>query len=148
MADEVEITKNSMEVVSQASDLASKFTAVSKIIEIAGKLTSAFSFVGAVLGFVECFLPDAKHEEILRCFEKLSNKIDQVRDDIKQLETMIKWEITQLQYGDVVSRIELGMLYCLQIGRARGKAEKERYQDRLKEACANQSITLALNALL
>lgn len=148
MANEVEITKDCLEVLSQASDLASKFTAVSKIIEFAGKLTSVFPIVGAVLGLAECFLPDGKHQEILRCFEKLSNKIDQVRNDIKELEEMIKWEFTQLQYGDVVSRIELGMLYCLEIGRAREKAEKVRYQERLKEVCANQSITLALNTLL
>lgn len=93
-----------------------------------------------MLGLIECFLPDSKHEEIFRCLEKLSNKVDPVRDDIKELEEMIKWETTQLQYGDIVGRIKTG--------KASGEDQKKRYKDRLKEVCADQNFTLALNALL
>lgn len=60
---------------------------------------------------------------------------------------MIKWEITELKYGDVVQRITLGMQHCIEIGKAAGQAE-ERYKNRLKEVCANESLTLALNSLL
>lgn len=148
MSDEVEIAKNALDVLSEASEVASKVLAVSNILGMAGELIPGFQLVGAVLGLIECFLPDSKHEEILRCFEKLSNKIDQVRDDIKVLEKMIKWEITQLQYGDAVGRIKLGIEFCLQTGKATGKNEKMRYQERLKEVCADQNFTLALNALL
>lgn len=67
--------------------------------------------------------PDNNNEEILSCFHQLSAQIDQVRADIKDLEKMIKWEVTELQYGDVVQRITLGMQHYLAIGKSTGKAE-------------------------
>lgn len=82
---------------------------ISKILRIADKPTSGFPFVGAVLGLIQRFLPDPTHEEIFRRFDRLSNKIDKVRYDIKDLENMIKWQFTQLQQGTVVGHIKLGM---------------------------------------
>lgn len=93
------------------------------------------------------FLPDKKHEEILRRFQQLSTQIGQVTAQIKSLETLIKWELTGLQYADVVQRIKLGMEFCHGIGKGIGQAEKDN-QDRLKDLCSNQNITLALDALL
>jgi len=147
MAREIEISMNFLKVVSEASELASKSLAISDILQIAKKLTSKFPFVGAVLGLVKCFPSDGKHAEILRCFEKLSNKIDNVRDDIKDLEKKIKWEIRRQQYGDVANRINLGMQFCIEIGEARDEVEKENFQERLQELGKGQQFTLDLTAL-
>src|SRR6218665_2813995 len=82
------------------------------------------------------FLPDKKHEEILRRFQQLSTQIGQVTAQIKSLETLIKWELTGLQYAVVVQRIKLGMEFCHGIGKGIGQAEKDN-QDRLKDLCSN-----------
>ena len=66
------------------------------------------SFTGSILA---AFLPDSKHEAIMKEFRELHKKIDQVRDDIKHLENTVEWESTELSYAECVSRIEQATQY-------------------------------------
>lgn len=98
------------------------------------------------------FFPDMKLEDIVGYFHQLYNRVVKVSNEVEGLEKKMKWEeIAELQYKDVVERIQLGMQYCVEIGKANGEANGKaeiRYQDRLKELCANGNITLALDTLL
>lgn len=93
------------------------------------------------------FRPEMKNEEILLCCRELSAQIGQVTVQIRNLDKLIKLESTELQFADVVQRIQLGMEMCLRIENEIGQAEMDN-QGRLKELCANQNVTLALDALL
>lgn len=92
-------------------------------------------FVGSVLSIAEAFLPDEKHEAIMREFTKLHERVDQVRDDIKFLEKTVEWESTELSYTESVSRIEQAMLFVSKMTEARKESDQDKmeyYQDKLK----------------
>lgn len=140
----VDTANQALDVLEEVFKLGSRF---SDILKVSGKLGAAIPGAGLVLVLVGDVLQDGKHTEILQRFDKLSNEIDQVRDDIKDLKKEITWKITGLKFGTVVDRLELGMQHCFMTGK-RSKAAQIRYQERLEEVCANQQYTLALNALL
>lgn len=137
-----------LNVLSEASALSIKCSDVSGILCIEDKLTTTYSFLGSEFGFSDGFLPVTNHEEILCCFLKLCTMIDHVRDDILELEKMIKWDIAELKYGVIVDLIKQGMQCCFEIGVGIGKKDKLMHQEKLKELCGNKKLIHALDRLI
>lgn len=144
MADEIEIAKNSLDVISGVFQLGSTFSDVSNIITVSA---SAFPLVGAILTLVKGFLP-GEHAEILSLFHELNNQFHVMRNDINNLKHEIKWEIEVAKDSGALNCLELGIEYCLEIGKRSKEDEKRTYQERLKRTCANEKCTEALRSLL
>ena len=150
-----EPSKAAVETAEKVLDLLAKIgetEVIKTLLDAASKLSafsSSFAVVGAIIGLIEAFLPDKQFEAIMHQFELLHKEIQQVRDDIKELEKTIKWESTKLQYADVVSRIDLGMEFCKQIGRNKhDPTTRQHYEERLVELCGDESMLLAIRVLL
>lgn len=148
MVDAYELSKDSMDVLSSVFQLGSPYLDACRIIRVSSTLATIFPVVGAILGLVDGFRPDCKHEEILRGFEKLSSKVDQVRYDIKKLSNDIAWDLAQVQYGDVVAPIEMGMRFSMEIGKTRNSEERMIYQEKLRKLCDHEKCSLALASIL
>lgn len=158
---DVEIAKNSLDVLHKVFQPSSTLSVVSKLVTFSGTiasvlplasaglfpLASVFQVLGAILGLVEGFLP-GNHEEILSRFQALSRQVDQVRDDIQRLRIDIGWDITEAQYASTVDRIETGIEYCVEIGSRSRKEEKMLYQEKLRAHCANENCAKDMKDLL
>src|SRR6218665_1083414 len=142
MADELQTTMDALDVIGQVFELGSTFAVAT------GPLGAAIPFIGAILGLIGNFLPDRKHEQILQGLRKLSTKIDLVRGDIQQLETEIKWEITQATYANPVHDIMLGIEYVQEIGKASGNATRMTYLKKLRDHCSWEKCSSALTFIL
>lgn len=57
----------------------------------------AMAFIGPILAFAGAFLPDENHEAVMKQFANLDRKIGAVREDIENLNRVVKWESTKLQ---------------------------------------------------
>lgn len=133
---------DALDVIGQVFELGSTFAVAT------GPLGAAIPFIGAILGLIGNFLPDRKHEQILQGLRKLSTKIDLVRGDIQQLETEIKWEITQATYANPVHDIMLGIEYVQEIGKASGNATRMTYLKKLRDHCSGERCSSALTFIL
>ena len=126
----------------------STFYQISAIMKISGVLFPALQVVGALFALAGTFLPDPKHAEILKGLRELSNKIDLVRGDIRELKEDITWEITEHKYVDKVLYIGVGMEFCFEIGNASDNMTRELYQKRLVDLCSQEACYIALNFIL
>lgn len=147
LACDIKQAKNSLDVLSGVFQLTSDFSHISTIITLPDALVPAFQCVGSLLVLIGNFRPDSKHEEILG-FKELSKKIDLVRNDIKDLENLIRSELAELQYADAVNRIESGVEYFHDIRNVSDASERLIYQNELKSLCANENCALSVKALL
>lgn len=144
LACDIKQAKNSLDVLSEVFQLTSDFSHISAIITLPDALVPAFQCVGSLRVLIGNFRPDSKHEEILG-FKELSKKIDLVRNDIKDLENLIRSELAELQYANAVNRIESGVEYFHDIRNVSDASERLIYQ---KSLCANENCALSVKALL
>lgn len=107
-------------------------------------------YMGSFLAVLQGMLP-GKGSEIVGLPRLLQNQNDQlhaVRLHIQKLENIIKLECVKLPYGDIVAKIETGMKFVWKIKKSTNDGERTRFEDRLKELCSNQSMTLAVTTLV
>ncbi len=80
---------------------------------------------------------------------KIFEEIRDVRNDIRQLERSMEWATSRIQYADICTMIVTGVDFCQQIQcMAENESLKHDYEERLKELCSNQRLTLAMSTLL
>ena len=144
--------ENALNLIAKISKAEKVTGTLKKLLDVGGhlsELTGSFALVGAAIGLIQAFLPDEEFKAIMHQFELLHQEIQNVRDDIKELEKMIKWEDTKLQYAEVVNRIEQAVELCKFIGQNKHDDTKTKhFQARLKEQCENESLLLALRTLI
>ena len=148
LAGDIKKVKESLDIVIPVFQRVSTFYQISAIMKISGVLFPALQVVGALFALAGTFLPDPKHAEIINRLGELSNKIDLVRGDIKHLKDEIKWDITEQTYVYAVHQIELGMQYCLDIGKANKNVTWMARKEDLRFLCANEKCYIDLNFIL
>ena len=107
----IQAVATSETLLRQAAGAIDNIDKLQSAINILGTGANGLVLVGAVLSFIKVFLPDKKHEAIMNEFSKLHEKINLVRNDIKDLEVTVKWESAELSYSDCVSKIDEAMFF-------------------------------------
>ncbi len=125
------------------------------------------NIVGSVItSYLHSVSPCKLHETVMDIFCQLYESVDNINDDIKQLEKIIKWEATNIKYSEVVHVIKLSSQYCALIKNSKRsltkvqrlkivttvaddprRSIKQGYAKSIKEVCHAQKLTTALLAL-
>lgn len=137
----VQQVKSCTDVIKEGASLCNTLTSLLRTLCCNGK---SIPCVGGILAVVEGLLPDGDSEVVIRLLQNLSEQIKAVRHDISELENKIKLEGVKLQYCDIATKIETGMDYLSRILKSANDDERTRFEERLKELCSNQTMTLAV----
>lgn len=106
-------------------------------------------YVGRALALVEGRLPDDDSRKVAGLLQSLSKHIKTVTNDIRWMEKRINLATVQLQYCDIVTKIETGIEYLSKITENTNRPTiTTNYKERLKDLCSNERMTLAVKNLL
>ena len=152
---DLEVAEHVLDVLEKGTQilhaLASVTNGVSGLSIITGVLSvagPAFALIGAILSLVGLFVPDYKHEQILKEFRRVHEGIHMTRDGIDQLGKEMKNEMTKLQYIDDVDILLTAIDYSTKIAGSKNNTIKENmYKRKLTELCDHEQCQQALNVV-
>ena len=143
----IQAVATSETLLRQAAGAIDNIDKLESAIKILGPGANALLVVGAVMSMVKMFIPDKKHEAIMKEFSELNEKIKLVRNDIKDLEVTMRWEFAELSYIDDVSKIENAMYHVSKHAKAHNGYQAAYYRKKIKDINSVE-LSRALDDLL
>jgi len=130
--DKLDKTKKFLDAAANIADVGTKVTQAVEIIgnifDFLSAAGSAFSTFGEIFEIVGAYLPDKRYKEILAKFGILEGKLDEVSSQLIDLEHKIDWTASDIQYAQVVRRINSGVKYLKNASEAKSAGKEREYQ--------------------
>ena len=139
----------------QAYDVVHKilgiYTDLSSVLSFLPTVGPAFGILGAILGFVSGFIPQAEDPQfkaIMENLDRIQESVNQLSKDIDDLGNKLHYDIRKLNIQSHIVILEKAMEYSKEIASAESSTARDTFRAALKSLCSGEACSLAIENVI